>query len=79
MLAGHALGVTRMVLDLVYQKPACGYPDVRPAILAGIHYLYFSIILTVVTASVVVLISMFTPKRPEAKVRQIILLDCRCM
>ncbi|XP_064616975.1 sodium/mannose cotransporter SLC5A10-like [Liolophura sinensis] len=71
MLSGHGLGVTRMILDLVYQKPACGSPDFRPPILSRIHYLYFSIILTAVTAIVVVVISLLTPKRPEAKLRRV--------
>ena len=53
---GMVLGVTRLILNFIYMKPACGEPDTRPAVIAHFHYMYFAIVLfwsTLVVAVVV--------------------------
>ena len=45
MLIGHTVGITRMILDFVYPSPRCGEEDVRPGVVAGIHFTYFSVLL----------------------------------
>ncbi|NWH86798.1 SC5A9 protein, partial [Aegithalos caudatus] len=67
LMAGLAVGVVRMIMDLVYTAPSCGEEDRRPAVLKDVHYLYFALILSVLTAIVIIIISLFTPPLPEEK------------
>ena len=68
LIAGHVCGVTRMVLDFVYSAPLCGEVDTRPAILANLHYTYFSQINLLLTGIVIVIVSMITKPRSELEV-----------
>uniref|UniRef100_A0A8C1Z769 Sodium/myo-inositol cotransporter 2 n=1 Tax=Cyprinus carpio TaxID=7962 RepID=A0A8C1Z769_CYPCA len=54
LIVGMVVGCTRMVLDFVYPTPQCYESDNRPDIIKYVHYLYFSIILTLLTLTVVV-------------------------
>ncbi|XP_043091672.1 sodium/myo-inositol cotransporter 2 isoform X2 [Puntigrus tetrazona] len=66
LIAGMVVGCTRMILDFVYPTPQCYESDSRPDVIKYVHYLYFSIILTVLTLIVVVCVSLATEKpRPE--------------
>lgn len=56
------VGCTRMILDFVYPTPQCYESDTRPDIIKYVHYLYFSIILTLLTLTVVVCVSLATEK-----------------
>ncbi|NXY30593.1 SC5A9 protein, partial [Pomatorhinus ruficollis] len=67
LMAGLAVGVVRMIMDLVYTAPSCGEEDRRPAVLKDVHYLYFALILCALTAIVIVFISLCTPPIPEEK------------
>ena len=69
-MAGLAVGGTRMIMDLYYKKPACGEQEERPAILHKVHFLHFAIILSFVVFVVCVVVSLFTKRRPDAKVRR---------
>ncbi|RXN19813.1 sodium myo-inositol cotransporter 2 [Labeo rohita] len=60
LIVGMVVGCTRMILDFVYPTPQCYESDTRPEIIKYVHYLYFSIILTVLTLIVVVCISRLT-------------------
>ncbi|KAI2666569.1 Sodium/myo-inositol cotransporter 2 [Labeo rohita] len=53
LIVGMVVGCTRMILDFVYPTPQCYESDTRPEIIKYVHYLYFSIILTVLTLIVV--------------------------
>ncbi|KAM8961742.1 sodium/myo-inositol cotransporter 2 [Pelodytes ibericus] len=57
---GLAVGIIRMVLDFIYTAPQCDEPDTRPAVVKYIHYLYFSMILGLLTLIIVVVISLWT-------------------
>uniref|UniRef100_A0A4W3H6C8 Sodium/myo-inositol cotransporter 2 n=1 Tax=Callorhinchus milii TaxID=7868 RepID=A0A4W3H6C8_CALMI len=57
LLAGILLGCVRMVLDFIYEEPVCGQPDTRPDIVRCVHYLHFSIILSLFTLIMVVSIT----------------------
>ncbi|MGH0117008.1 UNVERIFIED_CONTAM: hypothetical protein FKN15_024953 [Acipenser sinensis] len=57
---GMLSGCIRMVLDFVYTAPQCNEEDTRPAVLKYIHYLYYSVILSVFTLIVVVVVSLAT-------------------
>uniref|UniRef100_A0A8C3J1N9 Sodium/mannose cotransporter SLC5A10 n=2 Tax=Charadriiformes TaxID=8906 RepID=A0A8C3J1N9_9CHAR len=64
LMAGLALGLARMGLELAYPVPHCGVPDRRPWLLAHIHYLHFAILLCAATGAVVVGGSLLTPPPP---------------
>uniref|UniRef100_A0A8C3J3J4 Sodium/mannose cotransporter SLC5A10 n=1 Tax=Calidris pygmaea TaxID=425635 RepID=A0A8C3J3J4_9CHAR len=68
LMAGLALGLARMGLELAYPVPHCGVPDRRPWLLAHIHYLHFAILLCAATGAVVVGGSLLTPPPPPAQV-----------
>lgn len=60
-------GLIRMVLDFVYPSPGCGQPDHRPAVVAKVHFTYFSALLLILTALVVVFISLLEkPQRNKS-------------
>ncbi|XP_062966315.1 sodium/mannose cotransporter SLC5A10 isoform X2 [Cynocephalus volans] len=61
LMAGLALGATRLVLEFLYPAPPCGHSDVRPAILHSIHYLHFAVALFMLSSAVVVAGSLLTP------------------
>ncbi|NXR66469.1 SC5A9 protein, partial [Rhadina sibilatrix] len=67
LMAGLAVGVVRMIMDLVYTAPSCGEEDRRPAVLKDVHYLYFALILFALTAIVTIIVSLLTPPIPEEK------------
>lgn len=55
-----------MLLDFIYPEPPCYEVDDRPGVLKYVHYLYFSILLSVITLVVVVVVSLATNKpKPE--------------
>ena len=65
-MAGFVCGVTRMVLDFVFQAPACGYEDKRPIYLKNFHYMYFALMIFLLTGIVCVIVSLCTkPPDPE--------------
>ncbi|KAM7107542.1 sodium/glucose cotransporter 4 [Ciconia maguari] len=67
LMVGLAVGLVRMIIEFIYSTPSCGEEDRRPAVLKDLHYLYFALILCVLTAIVIVLISLCTPPIPEEK------------
>uniref|UniRef100_A0A4W3H6C0 Sodium/myo-inositol cotransporter 2 n=1 Tax=Callorhinchus milii TaxID=7868 RepID=A0A4W3H6C0_CALMI len=71
LLAGILLGCVRMVLDFIYEEPVCGQPDTRPDIVRCVHYLHFSIILSLFTLIMVVSISLCTEAPSPESVRQL--------
>ncbi|TRY84696.1 hypothetical protein DNTS_003917 [Danionella cerebrum] len=66
LMVGMVVGCTRMILDFIYPTPQCYESDNRPDIIRYVHFLYFSVILTVLTLVVVVSVSLATEKpKPE--------------
>ncbi|KAG7459457.1 hypothetical protein MATL_G00210810 [Megalops atlanticus] len=68
LVLGLLAGCVRMLLDFVYPVPLCHEVDTRPGIVKYIHYLYFSIILSIFTLAVVVTVSLATEKPPVEQV-----------
>ncbi|XP_076997615.1 sodium/myo-inositol cotransporter 2 isoform X1 [Tamandua tetradactyla] len=60
LTSGLLLGFIRLVLDFVYPPPLCNQPDERPAVVKDVHYLYLSMILSVVTLIAVSSVSWLT-------------------
>ncbi|NXF42919.1 SC5A9 protein, partial [Oceanites oceanicus] len=67
LMVGLAVGLVRMIIEFIYSTPSCGEEDRRPAVLKDLHYLYFALILCVLTVIVIVFISLCTPPIPEEK------------
>ncbi|XP_067314489.1 sodium/myo-inositol cotransporter 2 [Pseudorasbora parva] len=66
LIVGMLVGCIRMILDFVFPTPLCYESDTRPDIIKYVHFLYFSIILTLLTLIVVVCVSLATEKpKPE--------------
>ncbi|NXJ62121.1 SC5A9 protein, partial [Rostratula benghalensis] len=71
LMVGLAVGLVRMIMEFIYSTPSCGEEDRRPAVLKDLHYLYFALILCVLTAIVIVIISLCTPPIPEEKLTRL--------
>ncbi|XP_077038604.1 sodium/glucose cotransporter 4 [Agelaius phoeniceus] len=67
LMVGFVAGVVRMILEFSYSAPSCGEEDRRPAVLKDVHYLYFALILFVLTSIAILLVSLCTPPIPEEK------------
>lgn len=67
LMIGLLTGVTRMILVYVYNDSSgdCLTPDTRPAILKNFHYMYFALLITLMTAVSAVVISYFTGRPTE--------------
>ncbi|XP_069569537.1 sodium/myo-inositol cotransporter 2 isoform X2 [Brachyistius frenatus] len=66
---GLTVGCIRMLLDFIYPTPLCYEEDDRPGVLKYVHYLYFSMLLSIITLAVVVVVSLATeePKPEQVK------------
>ncbi|NXU43535.1 SC5AA protein, partial [Drymodes brunneopygia] len=71
LMAGLALGLARLGLELAHPTPLCGVPDQRPWLLAHVHYLHFAVLLATVTAAIVVGGSLLTPPVPPAQLKDL--------
>ncbi|XP_033643103.1 sodium/myo-inositol cotransporter 2-like [Asterias rubens] len=67
LMCGLAVGITRMILDFIYEKPACGMMDERPLVVQKLqfHYMYFALLLFGITCIVAICISYATRKVPK--------------
>ncbi|XP_078120106.1 sodium/mannose cotransporter SLC5A10 [Sander vitreus] len=61
LMVGLAVGVCRMALEFAFPPPRCGVEDFAPAVLRGVHYLHFAILLCGLTGIVVAIVSLLTP------------------
>ncbi|KAH0618638.1 hypothetical protein JD844_018024 [Phrynosoma platyrhinos] len=71
LMFGLIVGFIRMVMEFIYMAPSCGEEDQRPSVMKDVHYLYFAIILCVLTAAVIVCVSLCTPPIPEGKLNRL--------
>ncbi|XP_026772624.1 sodium/myo-inositol cotransporter 2 [Pangasianodon hypophthalmus] len=71
LVLGLLVGLVRMILDFIYPVPQCYETDTRPDIIKYVHYLYFSIILSLFTLAVVVCVSLATEKPTEEQVSRL--------
>ncbi|XP_004705765.1 sodium/myo-inositol cotransporter 2 [Echinops telfairi] len=68
LTVGLLIGLIRLILDFIYEQPLCDQPDERPAVVKNVHYLYFSIILSVVTFITASTMSWLTEPPPKEMV-----------
>ncbi|XP_062840860.1 sodium/myo-inositol cotransporter 2 isoform X2 [Trichomycterus rosablanca] len=71
LVLGLLIGLVRMILDFVFPVPQCYETDSRPVIVKYVHYLYFSIILSLITLAVVVCVSLATEKPTEEQISRL--------
>ncbi|XP_025950992.2 sodium/mannose cotransporter SLC5A10 isoform X2 [Dromaius novaehollandiae] len=67
LMAGLALGLARLALEMAHPAPRCGVPDARPALLARLHYLHFALLLCAATVAVAVGGSLLGAPPPRAR------------
>ncbi|XP_037340484.2 sodium/glucose cotransporter 1-like [Pungitius pungitius] len=60
LVIGLLIGLSRMITEFVYGTGSCIYPSNCPTIICGVHYLYFSIILFVVSCIIILGVSLMT-------------------
>ncbi|XP_030623253.1 sodium/glucose cotransporter 1 isoform X2 [Chanos chanos] len=60
LLIGLAIGLSRMIAEFAFGTGSCVSPSNCPEIICGVHYLYFAIILYVVSLILVIGISLMT-------------------
>ncbi|KAM7369081.1 hypothetical protein PAMP_013378 [Pampus punctatissimus] len=57
---GLCIGLSRMIAEFAYGTGSCVNPSKCPTIICGVHYLYFSIILFVISCIVILGVSLMT-------------------
>ncbi|XP_070781304.1 sodium/glucose cotransporter 1 isoform X2 [Enoplosus armatus] len=57
---GLCIGLSRMIAEFAYGTGSCVNPSNCPTIICGVHYLYFSIILFVVSCIIILGVSLMT-------------------
>lgn len=65
LILGFLIGISRMITEFAYGTGSCMEPTNCPTIICGVHYLYFAIILFVITLIVVLAISFLTKPIPD--------------
>ncbi|XP_006747753.1 sodium/glucose cotransporter 1 isoform X2 [Leptonychotes weddellii] len=65
LILGFLIGVSRMVTEFAYGTGSCMQPSNCPTIICGVHYLYFAIILFVISVIIIVVVSLFTKPIPD--------------
>lgn len=63
LLIGFVLGMAKFIAGNVYTTPKCGQEDTRPGF-AKMHFMFYAIIIFVVSGTVMVVVSFFTKKVP---------------
>ncbi|XP_036973610.1 sodium/glucose cotransporter 1 [Acanthopagrus latus] len=62
---GLAIGLSRMITEFAYGTGSCASPSSCPTIICGVHYLYFSIILFVISCIIILGVSLMTKPIPD--------------
>ncbi|XP_073505169.1 sodium/glucose cotransporter 2 [Phyllobates terribilis] len=72
LIGGLILGLCRMVPEFIFGSGSCSAPSSCPALICGVHYLYFAIILFLCTALIIVVVSYCTPPVPESQLHRLV-------
>ncbi|XP_004592072.2 solute carrier family 5 member 4 [Ochotona princeps] len=71
LMMGLVMGLIRMIAEFAYGTGSCMVPSKCPTIICGVHYLYFAIILFVVTTAVVLGVSLLTKPIPDVHLHRL--------
>lgn len=69
LMIGLAIGLSRMISEFAFGTGSCVSPSKCPTIICGVHYLYFSIILFVISCIIILGVSLMTKPIPDKHVR----------
>ncbi|KAM8743708.1 sodium/glucose cotransporter 1 [Acanthopagrus schlegelii] len=65
LMIGLLIGLSRMITEFAYGTGSCVSPSNCPTIICGVHYLYFSIILFVISCIIILGVSLMTKPIPD--------------
>ncbi|XP_020852357.1 sodium/glucose cotransporter 1 isoform X1 [Phascolarctos cinereus] len=65
LIMGFLIGLARMITEFAYGTGSCTEPSNCPTIICGVHYLYFAIILFVISVIVILAVSLLTKPIPD--------------
>ncbi|KAK2497982.1 hypothetical protein MC885_013799 [Smutsia gigantea] len=65
LIIGFLIGISRMLTEFSFGTGSCMKPSNCPTIICGVHYLYFAIILFVVSIIVTLVVSLLTKPIPD--------------
>ncbi|XP_073917480.1 sodium/glucose cotransporter 1 [Castor canadensis] len=71
LILGFLIGISRMITEFAYGSGSCMEPSNCPTIICGVHYLYFAIILFVITLITVLVISLLTKPIPDVHLHRL--------
>uniref|UniRef100_A0AAX7VSA9 Sodium/glucose cotransporter 1 n=1 Tax=Astatotilapia calliptera TaxID=8154 RepID=A0AAX7VSA9_ASTCA len=60
LIIGLCMGLSRMITEFIYGTGSCAIPSNCPTIICGVHYLYFGLILFVISGIVMLAVSLMT-------------------
>ncbi|XP_056408318.1 sodium/glucose cotransporter 2 [Hyla sarda] len=72
LVGGLVLGLCRMVPEFVFGSGSCSAPGSCPAVICGVHYLYFAIILFCSTITIILGVSLCTPPIPQSQLQRLV-------
>lgn len=72
LTGGLLIGFSRMLSEFAYGPWSCGANSKCPLIICGMHYLYFAVILFIVSLFTILGISLFTDPVPDKHVSAVV-------
>nr|XP_033801857.1 sodium/glucose cotransporter 2 isoform X1 [Geotrypetes seraphini] len=72
LIGGLLIGMIRMIPEFIFGAGSCLFPSACPAIICGIHYLYFAIILFLCSCMLVLGVSYCTPPIAEKHLHRLV-------
>uniref|UniRef100_A0A8U8BNI6 Uncharacterized protein n=1 Tax=Geospiza parvula TaxID=87175 RepID=A0A8U8BNI6_GEOPR len=72
LLGGLGLGLARLIPEFLLGSGSCGSPGRCPALLCGLHYLHFAVLLFLLTCAVVLSVSWCHPPIPKVHLHRLV-------
>ncbi|XP_058716896.1 LOW QUALITY PROTEIN: sodium/glucose cotransporter 2-like [Poecile atricapillus] len=72
LLGGLGLGLARMIPEILLGSGSCGTPGRCPALLCGLHYLHFAVLLFLLTCAIVLAVSCCSPPIPTVHLHRLV-------
>ncbi|CAD7683805.1 unnamed protein product [Nyctereutes procyonoides] len=72
LIGGLLMGLARLIPEFSYGSGSCVQPSVCPALLCGMHYLYFAIVLFVCSGLLTLVISLCTAPIPRKHLHRLV-------
>ncbi|XP_074854307.1 sodium/glucose cotransporter 2 isoform X2 [Carettochelys insculpta] len=72
LVGGLLMGLARMLPEFAYGTGSCIFPSACPRLICGVHYLYFAIILFLISVGLVLVVSLCTPPIPDKNLHRLV-------